>query len=99
MTRSNNRGDIGFMKSPERLNVLITRARDCLIMVGNKDTFLASKSGRSTWIPFFTILREHNHLYDGLPIICHRHPERKGIVKDPVEFNQLSPDGGCREPW
>ena len=34
LTRGNENGDVGFMAAPERLNVLITRARDCLILVG-----------------------------------------------------------------
>ncbi|POR37531.1 NFX1-type zinc finger-containing protein 1, partial [Tolypocladium paradoxum] len=32
LTRSNNNGDIGFMAAPERLTVLITRARNCMIL-------------------------------------------------------------------
>jgi hypothetical protein len=38
-TRSNSACAIGFMKSPERLNVLLSRARDGLILIGNMDTF------------------------------------------------------------
>ncbi|KAM3512419.1 hypothetical protein MY11210_003909 [Beauveria gryllotalpidicola] len=49
LTRSNNRGDIGFMKSPERLNVLLSRARDAIIMFGNMETFLASSQGELCW--------------------------------------------------
>ncbi|KAI3547081.1 ATPase [Colletotrichum filicis] len=35
LTRSNNNGDIGFMKAPERLNVLCSRARECLCRIGS----------------------------------------------------------------
>ncbi|CCC05206.1 unnamed protein product [Sordaria macrospora k-hell] len=61
LTRSNDTGDIGFLSAPERLNVLITRARDCLIMIGNMDTFMNSKKGATTWRPFFELLKAHSH--------------------------------------
>lgn len=36
LTRSNRRGEVGFLGSPERLNVAISRARDGLVIVGNR---------------------------------------------------------------
>lgn len=36
LTRSNQRGDVGFLGSSERLNVAISRARDGLVIVGNR---------------------------------------------------------------
>ncbi|EGO56093.1 hypothetical protein NEUTE1DRAFT_146869 [Neurospora tetrasperma FGSC 2508] len=98
LTRSNNNGDIGFLSAPERLNVLITRARDCLIMIGNMETFMNSKKGATTWRPFFELLKTHKHLYDGLPVKCERHPERTAILREPEDFEKTCPDGGCTEP-
>lgn len=43
LTRSNNDGDIGFLSAKERLNVLLSRARNCLIMFENMQTFMQSK--------------------------------------------------------
>ncbi|RYO90590.1 hypothetical protein DL764_008430 [Monosporascus ibericus] len=97
LTRGNKRGEIGFMGAAERLNVLITRARNCLIMIGNMDTFMSSK-GKSTWIKFFEMLKERNHLYDGIPVRCERHPEKTGLLKTPLDFDNICPDGGCAEP-
>lgn len=42
LTRSNASNDIGFMMAPERLNVLLSRARNGLIMIGNSNTFTKS---------------------------------------------------------
>lgn len=97
LTRGNDRGDIGFMSAPERLNVLITRPRSCLVLIGNMETFQKSK-GREIWCKFFDLLRQHQHLYDGLPIVCHRHPERKKSLASPADFDASCPDGGCAEP-
>ncbi|MCP2032610.1 serine/threonine protein kinase [Okibacterium sp. HSC-33S16] len=45
LTRSNSRGDVGFLGSPERLNVAISRARDGLVIVGNRS--MAQNQGKS----------------------------------------------------
>lgn len=99
LTRSNSQGDIGFMSAPERLNVMITRARSCLIMIGNMSTFMSSKKGAKTWHPFFRVLKERKHLYDGFPIKCERHAETEAILSAPADFDRYCPDGGCAEPW
>lgn len=99
LTRSNSEGSIGFLQAPERLNVLLSRARNCLIMIGNMQTYMTSKTGRNTWIPFFESMKTKNHLYDGLPVHCERHPEKKYLLKDPEDFDMCCPDGGCSELW
>ncbi|KAH0835059.1 hypothetical protein FOPE_03825 [Fonsecaea pedrosoi] len=45
LTRSDNKNDIGFLFSPERVNVLLSRARNALIIIGNSETFLGSAKG------------------------------------------------------
>ncbi|KAI1339484.1 P-loop containing nucleoside triphosphate hydrolase protein [Xylariaceae sp. FL0016] len=97
LTRSNSTGEIGFMSAAERLNVLITRARNCLVMVGNMDTFMKSR-GSGTWVPFFRLLKERGHLYDGLPVKCERHPDKTAVLASPIDFDLFCPDGGCTEP-
>jgi hypothetical protein len=99
LTRSNPVGDIGFMAAPERLNVLISRARNALIMIGDADTLMKSRKGKSTWVPFFELLRKHGHLYDGLPVRCERHPDRKALLARKEDFDVQCLDGGCPLPW
>ena len=41
--RSNNRGEIGFLKDLRRLNVAITRPKRKLIMIGNRSTLQTNK--------------------------------------------------------
>lgn len=100
LTRSNTSRDIGFMKSPERLNVLVSRARNGLVMIGNSDTFIhARKGGDVLWSKFLSYLKQEHHVYDGLPVKCEKHPKRTAILSSPGDFDQYCPDGGCEEPW
>ena len=99
LTRSNNSGDIGFMAFPQRLNVLLSRARDSLIMVGNMKTFSKSRKGTEIWTKLFGMLKQGGHIYEGLPVKCERHPERAALLREPLDFEHECPDGGCNEPW
>ncbi|KAL4903296.1 hypothetical protein BDW74DRAFT_54178 [Aspergillus multicolor] len=98
LTRSNKHGDIGFMSAPQRLNVLLSRARDVLIMIGNSKTFINSRKGKDVWKPFVDQLQTSGYLYDGLPVKCEQHPQRKAVLKTPADFDEKCPDGGCDEP-
>ncbi|KAF1998618.1 P-loop containing nucleoside triphosphate hydrolase protein [Amniculicola lignicola CBS 123094] len=98
LTRSNKVGDIGFMKAPERVNVLLSRARNALIMIGNADTFMESRKGREVWTPLMEQLREGGHVYDGFPVKCEQHPEKVALLTSPHQFDDVCPDGGCSEP-
>ena len=98
MTRGNSRGDIGFLKASERLNVLLSRARNCLIMIGNSDTFMASKNGKHIWPAFFQSLKAKGYLHGGLPVQCSQHPTARTLLSAPEDFEQHCPDGGCSQP-
>lgn len=99
LTRSNRAGNIGFMAAPQRLNVLLSRARNTLIMVGNSKTFINSRKGKDAWMPFIEQLKEEGHLYDGLPVKCEQHPDRTAILQTKEDFDTECPDGGCSAPW
>ncbi|KAL2074253.1 hypothetical protein VTL71DRAFT_8031 [Oculimacula yallundae] len=98
LTRSNSRGVIGFMAAPERLNVLLSRARCGLVMIGNEETFMASPKGGKTWTTFLESLQTKGCLHDGLPVRCEKHPETTYLLKEPEDFDRCCPDGGCSEP-
>lgn len=87
------------MKSPERLNVLLSRARDGLILIGNYETFLNSKKGKETWGPFLDLMSKKGHIYNGFPVKCEQHPDKKMLLKQKSDFAEHCPDGGCAEPW
>ncbi|VDC00512.1 unnamed protein product [Peniophora sp. CBMAI 1063] len=98
LTRSNAANDIGFMFSPERLNVLLSRARDACIMIGNAETFCNSPKGGELWTKFINFIRDRGHFYEGLPFRCPRHPDRTAILRKPDDFEEHCPDGGCASP-
>lgn len=98
LTRSNDRHDIGFMSSPERLNVLLSRARNALILIGNVTTFLEARKGKDLWRNFVKLLKDGSHIYDGFPVKCERHQDHTSFLRCPQDFDQC-PDGGCNEPW
>lgn len=99
LTRSNPTNDIGFLFSPERLNVLLSRARNGLIMIGNASTFAGSKKGGDLWKKLFRILGEGKHMYEGFPLVCERHKDRKVVAVGRKDFDNMVPDGGCMEYW
>ncbi|KAH7096945.1 P-loop containing nucleoside triphosphate hydrolase protein [Auriculariales sp. MPI-PUGE-AT-0066] len=98
LTRSNSRNDIGFMFSPERLNVLLSRARNACIIIGNTDTFRNSRKGGDLWTKLFDFMSNKGNIYNGLPVRCERHPVRTGLLCKPEDFDEKSPDGGCLQP-
>jgi len=99
LTRSNPDHEIGFMSSPERLNVLLSRARDGLIMIGNTRTFTKARRGGQLWTSLIEHLKKNGNIYDGLPVVCARHPNRCTLLKEPYDFDKNCPDGGCDLPW
>lgn len=86
LTRSNVNHDIGFMSAPERLNVLLSRTRDALIMIGNAETFINSRKGGKVWTQLFELLKVGRHIYDGFPVKCERHPVRIALLVSSTRF-------------
>lgn len=87
------------MSAPERLNVLLSRARNGLVIFGNVETFSTARKGSEIWTKFFGLLKLGNHVYEGLPIKCERHPDRTGLMRQASDFDSETPDGGCLEDW
>ncbi|PKC57922.1 hypothetical protein RhiirA1_541364 [Rhizophagus irregularis] len=86
---------IGFLKSKNRSNVLLSRAREGMYLIGNAD-LMASKS-EYMWAPVVNILRERNQVGPGMPIVCNHHLDCKNIITTPEQFDEVcSPTGGCR---
>nr|KAJ0190303.1 hypothetical protein LSAT_V11C800402640 [Lactuca sativa] len=59
--RSNTRGSVGFIDSPQRTNVALTRARHCLWILGNERTLVNSES---VWEDIVKDARNRECLFD-----------------------------------
>nr|XP_043619899.1 uncharacterized protein LOC122591713 [Erigeron canadensis] len=59
--RSNSRGSVGFMSSPQRTNAALTRARHCLWILGNERTLTNSES---VWEELVQDARNRHCLFD-----------------------------------
>ena len=68
-------------------------------MIGNTQTFTKSRKGGELWTSLVDMFKENGNLYDGLPVVCGRHPKRRSLIKTPEEFDKECPDGGCSLPW
>jgi superfamily I DNA and/or RNA helicase len=85
------------MSSPERLNVLLSRARNALIMIGNAETFRNARKGAEQWSKLFSLLG--HHVYRGFPVKCERHEDKVATLEKPEDFDTHCPDGGCTSKW
>lgn len=95
LVRSNGAGIIGFLKEEQRVNVLLSRAKHGMILIGNSSTFLHG-SGRRVWEPILKSLSESNQLKKGLPTFCQLHPDDSPIeLCKPEDFRMRRPNCGC----
>jgi hypothetical protein len=95
LVRGNRHGQIGFLKEPQRVNVMLSRARHGLILVGHLQTLQQSKQGKSIWQPLLQRLAKEGRIMAGLPTRCQHHPDDALLMKDPTEFRRSRPNGGC----
>lgn len=96
MTRGTPQDDVGFMSSPERLNVLLSRARQGLIIIGNSKTFENSRKRVGIWSHFFCLIQNGKHSFDGLHVKCEKHPDRTSVLRCVEDFDKLTPNSGWR---
>ncbi|KAK7737338.1 hypothetical protein SLS53_006641 [Cytospora paraplurivora] len=87
---------VGFLESPNRATVAVSRARRGFFMFGNKkNLFTASDQSFDVWAPVWNgfASQERVAMGKGLPLICQNHKQETWI-KTPEDF--LDNAGGCR---
>ncbi|KAE8354048.1 hypothetical protein BDV28DRAFT_96047 [Aspergillus coremiiformis] len=91
LVRSNNQNRCGFLRTPNRINVLLSRAQHGMYIIGNSQT-----SRRvPMWHQVLNILKEQDNFGISLDLRCPRHPSTPISVSQPEDFVQFSPEGGC----
>ncbi|KAK2062305.1 P-loop containing nucleoside triphosphate hydrolase protein [Colletotrichum caudatum] len=91
LVRSNNEKRCGFLSTSNRINVLLSRAKHGMYIIGNSST-----SGHvPMWAQVIEILQNSGNFGRELELQCPRHPENRSLVSRAEHFIQYSPDGGC----
>ncbi|KAF7937116.1 uncharacterized protein EAE98_001430 [Botrytis deweyae] len=91
LVRSNKEKNVGFLRTTNRINVLLSRAQHGLYLIGNSDTY----SSVAMWKHVLGMLRETNSVGNSFALCCPRHPETEIQVSEPDDFARWSPEGGC----
>jgi hypothetical protein len=99
LVRSNSTGSVGFLREPERINVLLSRARCGLIMVGNATMLrnASSHAARHHWGVVLDKLQAAGAILPGLPAVCQQHGRSLPLLDSVEAFEEYSPQGGCQE--
>lgn len=93
LVRSNEERKVGFLKTRNRINVLLSRAQHGMYLIGNIETY---SSTVPMWQQIINILRAKDSVGTSLGLCCPRHPDTEISVQQPEDFARLSPEGGCR---
>ncbi|EFA77791.1 NF-X1-type Zn finger-containing protein [Heterostelium album PN500] len=93
LVRSNNEGSTGFLKIENRINVLLSRARNAMYIVGNSQ--LLSKAN-DLWVNLISKLKEEKKLDTFIPLVCVNHPDTITEVRTAADFDNV-PEGGCNK--
>lgn len=92
LVRSNKEKRVGFLKTSNRINVLLSRAQHGMYLIGNTNTY----SNIPMWAKILGMLQATDSVGKALGLCCPRHPDTEIQVCQPDDFARLSPEGGCQ---
>ncbi|OJJ85103.1 putative NF-X1 finger and helicase domain protein [Aspergillus glaucus CBS 516.65] len=93
LVRSNPQNRCGFLRTSNRINVLLSRAQHGMYIIGNSQTSIHV----DMWANVVEILRQNDNIGATLQLQCPRHPQTPMSVSQPDDFLQVSPEGGCNQ--
>eukprot|EP00834_Sanchytrium_tribonematis_P004799 NODE_256_length_11672_cov_0.220168.p1 type:complete len:1180 gc:universal NODE_256_length_11672_cov_0.220168:4713-1174(-) len=82
---------IGFLDIDNRINVMLSRARDGMIVLGNIELL---KKCQPKWQEIENSFSKNGRISENLEIICQAHGNIQYLTS-PQEFETLTPEGGC----
>ncbi|KAG5772514.1 hypothetical protein H9Q72_001332 [Fusarium xylarioides] len=94
LVRSNPKRKVGFLRTENRINVLLSRAKHGMYLIGNAETYL----NVPMWADVHEILTDANAVGRELKLCCPRHPATPITCSEPEHFLTRSPEGGCTLP-
>ncbi|TVY81390.1 NFX1-type zinc finger-containing protein [Lachnellula suecica] len=82
LVRSNKRRDPGFLKTTNRINVLLSRAQHGLYLIGNSDTMINA----TMWKSVVGLLEDKYAIGPALSLCCPRHMDTELEASTPDDF-------------
>ena len=92
LVRSNKERKVGFLRTKNRINVLLSRAQHGMYLIGNTDTY----SNIPMWAQVHNMLQATNSVGKSLGLCCPRHTDTEIQIVQSEDFTRLSPEGGCQ---
>lgn len=92
LVRSNEARKVGFLKTTNRINVLLSRAQHGMYLIGNSDTY----ANVPMWAQVIGMLQAEDSVSQTLALCCPRHTDTQITVSEPEDFARSSPEGGCQ---
>ncbi|KAG6104174.1 hypothetical protein E4U31_002197 [Claviceps sp. LM219 group G6] len=94
LVRSNPQRKCGFLSTSNRVNVLLSRAKHGMYIIGNSDTYKSVPM----WNKILKQLGSQGNIGPKLGLQCPRHPETQILVSQPDDFAVHAPESGCNLP-
>lgn len=91
LVRSNKEYKCGFLRTTNRINVLLSRAQHGMYLIGDADTY----RNVDMWDKVIQMLEREQNIGPSLELCCPRHPETLIEVSTPDDFSIKAPEGGC----
>ena len=91
LVRSNKKNNCGFLKTSNRINVLLSRAQHGMYILGNANTARHVRM----WDAVLNMLEEAGNFGNTLELCCPRHPDTPMLASTPEHFINLAPEAGC----
>lgn len=91
LVRSNSKHKVGFLRTENHINVLLSRAQHGMYLIGNAETYL----NVPMWADVHSQLARANAVGTELALCCPRHSDTPILCYEPHDFERKSPEGGC----
>ncbi|KAK6514825.1 hypothetical protein TWF506_007187 [Arthrobotrys conoides] len=91
LVRSNNERQCGFLKTSNRINVLLSRAKWGMYIIGDANT----AGSVPMWQNVISQMNLNNCLGDAFELECDRHKETLIRAASKEDFITYAPEGGC----
>ncbi len=91
LVRCNAKNNPGFLKTSNRINVLLSRAKNGMYILGNGETMAQV----DMWAEVMEIFKQDGCFGPRLELCCPRHEDTPLQVTTPEGFLRISPEAGC----